>query len=72
MLYRRIKLKGDFNPDDFETRQEFAVSADGTRVPMFIVQRAGAPLEGKSPTLLYGYGGTSWAPVSPVRRVPCV
>lgn len=56
-LYRRIQLKGDFNPEDFETRQEFAVSADGTRVPMFIVQRAGTPRDGNNPTLLYGYGG---------------
>ena len=59
VLYRRIKLKGDFNPEDFETRQEFAVSADGTRIPMFIVQRAGTLSDGNNPTLLYGYGGAS-------------
>lgn len=34
------------------------MSADGTRVPMFIVQRAGTPRDGGNPTLLYGYGGT--------------
>ena len=62
VLHRRTKLKGHFNPEDFETRQEFAVSADGTRVPMFIVQRAGTLNDGTNPTLLYGYGGASQAP----------
>ena len=59
-------MNGDFNPDDFETRQEFAISADGTRVPMFIIKRAGAPMEGKSPTLLYGYGGSYLALLLPL------
>src|SRR5690606_9138171 len=39
------------------TEQHFATSADGTRVPYFVVRRADAPLDGTSPTLLSAYGG---------------
>ena len=46
-----------FNPDDFETRQVFYTSKDGTRVPMFITHKKGLKLDGRNPTLLYGYGG---------------
>lgn len=47
----------DFNPDDYETRQVFYASKDGTRVPMFISHKKGLKLNGQNPTLLYGYGG---------------
>lgn len=46
-----------FNPDDYETRQVFYTSPDGTRVPMFISHRRGLVCDGSHPTLLYGYGG---------------
>jgi prolyl oligopeptidase len=46
-----------FNPDDYETKQVFYASKDGTRVPMFITARKGVKLDGNNPTLLYGYGG---------------
>lgn len=45
------------DPADFVVRQEFCTSPDGTRVPMFVVHRAGLELDGTNPTLLYGYGG---------------
>ncbi|MEZ6126691.1 MAG: prolyl oligopeptidase family serine peptidase [Planctomycetaceae bacterium] len=54
-LLRRADVK--FNPDDYETRQVFFTSKDGTRVPMFISHRKGLALNGNQPTLLYGYGG---------------
>jgi len=44
-----------FNPDDYSVEQRFYQSKDGTRVPMFIVRKAGTT--GPAPTLLYGYGG---------------
>ncbi|MEH2400896.1 prolyl oligopeptidase family serine peptidase [Nostoc sp.] len=47
----------DFNPDDYETKQVFYDSKDGTRVPMFITHKKGIKLDGNNPTYLYAYGG---------------
>jgi prolyl oligopeptidase len=46
-----------FERADYETRQVFFTSKDGTRVPMFVVHRKGLKLDGTNPTLMYGYGG---------------
>ena len=46
-----------FNPADYETKQVFYTSKDGTRVPMFIAHKRGLKLDGNNPTYLYGYGG---------------
>ncbi len=46
-----------FNSADYETKQVFYESSDGTRVPMFITHRRGLQLDGTHPTMLYGYGG---------------
>ncbi len=54
-LIRRAKV--DFNPDDFEVKQVFYSSKDGTKVPMFIAHKKGLVLDGTNPTLLYAYGG---------------
>ena len=49
--------KVDFQPDRYETKQVFFRSKDGTRVPMFITHLKGLQLDGRNPTVLYGYGG---------------
>ena len=54
-LYRKSEVK--FNPEDYETKQVFYESKDGTIVPMFIVHKKGITLNGNNPALLYGYGG---------------
>lgn len=54
-----IRPKVDFKPENFETKQVFFTSKDGTRVPMFIVHKKGIVLDGKNPTILYAYGGFS-------------
>ncbi len=68
-LMRRSDVK--FNPDDFEVKQVFYHSKDGTRVPMFIAYKKGIKLDGSNPTLLYGYGGfnISLLPMFAVSRV---
>ncbi len=58
-----------FNPDDYETRQVFYKSKDGTSVPMFISHKKGVTLDGQNPTYLYGYGGFD-IPVTPGFSVP--
>ena len=47
----------DFNPDDYESNQVFYNSKDGTKIPMMITHKKGIELNGKNPTILYGYGG---------------
>lgn len=54
-LYWRPEI--DFNPEDYESKQIFYASKDGTKVPMFITYKKGLKLNGKNPTILYGYGG---------------
>jgi prolyl oligopeptidase len=46
-----------FDPAQYEAKQIFYTSKDGTKVPMFIVHKKGLKLDGKNPTYLYAYGG---------------
>lgn len=46
-----------FDASHFETKQVFFTSKDGTKVPMFIVAKTGLVLDGRNPTIVYGYGG---------------
>ena len=55
-VFRTVDIPG-FNPTDYDTKQVFYKSKDGTRVPMFLVHRKGLKLDGNNPTVLYGYGG---------------
>ena len=60
-----FKLKIPVDPSAYEVEQVFTASKDGTRVPLFLVHKKGAPRNPATPTLLYGYGGflVSEAPV---------
>ena len=54
-LYRKSEI--DFDVENYETKQVFYTSKDGTKVPMFITHKKGLELDGSNPTYLYGYGG---------------
>lgn len=54
-LYKKPAI--DFNSDNFITEQVFYPSKDGTLIPMIISYKKGTELNGKNPTILYGYGG---------------
>lgn len=56
-LFRKPNV--DFNPEEYETKQIFYPSKDGTQVPMFITHKKGIQLDGNNPTYLYAYGGFS-------------
>ncbi|MBW6490505.1 MAG: prolyl oligopeptidase family serine peptidase [Lentimicrobium sp.] len=47
----------DFDASQYESKQVFYTSKDGTRVPMFIVHKNGIKMDGNNPVYLYGYGG---------------
>ncbi|WP_299054578.1 prolyl oligopeptidase family serine peptidase [uncultured Polaribacter sp.] len=47
----------DFNSEAYTSKQVFYTSKDGTKVPMIITHKKGVVLNGKNPTILYGYGG---------------
>jgi len=53
--YTTPKLPVDLS--QFETKQVFYTSKDGTRVPMFITAKKGTALDGNNPAILYAYGG---------------
>ena len=54
-LYRKPDV--DFNSENYESKQVFYTSKDGTKIPMIITHKKGLKLDGKNPTILYGYGG---------------
>ena len=54
-LYKKSNVH--FNAEEFESRQVFYTSKDGTKVPMIISYKKGMELNGKNPLMLYGYGG---------------
>jgi len=68
-VFRQPKV--DFDPTQYETKQVFYNSKDGTRVPMFLTYKKGLNLDGQNPTLLYAYGGFG-ASLSPFFSVPNV
>ncbi|SHM70759.1 prolyl oligopeptidase family serine peptidase [Flavobacterium chilense] len=54
-IYQKPKV--DFKSEDYESKQVFYTSKDGTKIPMIITYKKGLKLDGKNPTILYGYGG---------------
>ena len=54
-VYATPKIQ--FEPNLYESKQVFYASKDGTKVPMIITHKKGLVLDGKNPTMLYGYGG---------------
>jgi oligopeptidase B len=55
-LRKRRPVLGGYDPDDYEQHREWALSDDGTRVPISLVVRRGVPKDGSAPLVLYGYG----------------
>ncbi|MCB9235001.1 MAG: S9 family peptidase [Bacteroidia bacterium] len=54
-VFRKSEI--DYDPEKYETVLEFYKSKDGTKIPLFISMKKGLKLDGKNPTMLYGYGG---------------
>ena len=54
-LYNRPAV--NFEPDYYTSEQVFYPSKDGTKIPMIITYKKGTKMNGKNPTILYGYGG---------------
>ncbi|HEY0792148.1 MAG TPA: prolyl oligopeptidase family serine peptidase, partial [Chthoniobacterales bacterium] len=61
-VFRKPQI--DFRPEDYEARQLFYHSKDGTRVPMFVLHRKGLELDGNNPVYLTAYGGFN-VPLTP-------
>jgi prolyl oligopeptidase len=61
----------DFRAEDYETKQVFYSSKDGTKIPMFITHKKGLVMDGNNPTLLFSYGGfnISMTPVFKIERL---
>jgi prolyl oligopeptidase len=55
-VFRTVEIPG-YNAADYEVKQVFVTSKDGTKVPMFLTYKKGIKLDGSNPTILYGYGG---------------
>lgn len=55
-VFREVTIPG-FDANNYEVKQVFFSSKDGTRVPMFLTYKKGLKLNGQNPTILYGYGG---------------
>jgi prolyl oligopeptidase len=64
-----LNAEAPVNFADLEVTRDFAVSKDGTKIPINIIHKKGIPLDGTHPTILYGYGGFGISEV-PWPRLP--
>uniref|UniRef100_A0A3Q0SDY6 Prolyl endopeptidase n=1 Tax=Amphilophus citrinellus TaxID=61819 RepID=A0A3Q0SDY6_AMPCI len=55
-VFREVEVKG-IKQEDYQTKQVFYPSKDGTKIPMFLVHAKTVQKDGSNPVLLYGYGG---------------
>lgn len=71
-VYEKSPL--NFNPEDYETKQVFYTSKDGTKIPMSLTYRKGIKMDGSNPVYLYGYGGfnISLTPGFSALRIPFI
>ncbi len=56
VLVKQVPVLGGYDADDYESVREWAVAADGTRVPLSLVRKRTTPRDGTAPAMLYGYG----------------
>jgi oligopeptidase B len=56
VLMKQTDVPGGFDKANYKSERIFATASDGTQIPISIVYRKGLKLDGKNPTLLYGYG----------------
>jgi oligopeptidase B len=71
-LIKENEVPGGFDRKNYQSERVFATAADGTKIPISIVYRAGVPRNGSAPMLLYAYGsyGVSTAPTFSSSRLP--
>jgi oligopeptidase B len=55
-LRKTQEIPSGHDPARYETRRLYATASDGTQVPITVLMKAGTPLDGSAPLLLYGYG----------------
>jgi oligopeptidase B len=55
-LRKQQEIPSGFDPSRYEVQRRMAPARDGVQVPVSILMKKGAPLDGSSPLLLYGYG----------------
>lgn len=60
-LLKQDVVVGDFNPDDYVQERIYAIARDGVKIPISIVHKKGIELNGKNPTMLYGYGSYGYS-----------